>query len=410
MADQPSFYELSPQLGTVLKSLSVSLDAELNRYRRNRRYDSGVDDADLFGDLEAASFDIAAVERAVEASLATVAPSPRPLPPPLPPNKKLAEKHSSTALPSAVIPSASADLAALQPAPSAVTSALATTTSSPPLLYGEDTPGQLPETAPETALESSIGSGNAGGAIAPSGYLASSEGLIESLSEVPPMPEPVDTVPKPKRKTVSLLAGASLGFVGLAAGLGASYLMANPLVTQRITSGFRTAEEPTAIAPASTFDPPGPDLSANEFIDLDIDNLSSLKMPQSTVNPTTDLEPTSDAAPADAALQNPTAAGGLPPIEGAIAANPAPTAPPAPIGTQAVVVPVGLTYYVTTPFVTQQNLDSIRASVSEAFVRRFADGNRIQIAAFDNPQAAQVFIEELKTQNIEAQIYGPTTE
>ena len=406
MAVQPSSYEISPQLGTVLKSLSVNLDAELNRYRRNRRYNS-VDNADLFGDLEADSFDLEAVESAVEASLATVAAPPRPLPPPVPQNKKL----SSASLPPAAISSGppQAELAALQPAPAALTSALIKALPPQPVLYGEDAPGPFSEASLDTAIESSTGSSE----IAPSGYLASSEGLIESLSEVPPMPDPVDTVSKPRRKTVSLLAGASLGFVGLVAGLGASYLMANPLVTQRLTSGFRSAEAPTEES-VSTFDPPGPDLSANEFIDLEIDNLSSLKMPQSTVSPANNPELAPESAPADASLQNPTAAGGLPPIEGAIALNtantPAPAAPAAPIETQAVVVPVGLTYYVTTPFVTQQNLDDIRASVSEAFVRRFADGNHVQIAAFDNPQAAQAYIEELKTQNIEAQIYGPTTE
>ncbi|MEL6455877.1 MAG: hypothetical protein AAFQ40_14315, partial [Cyanobacteria bacterium J06623_5] len=82
----------------------------------------------------------------------------------------------------------------------------------------------------------------------------------------------------------------------------------------------------------------------------------------------------------------------------------------APIETQAVVMPVGLTYYVTVPFTTQQRLLDIRESVSEAFVRRFADGNRIQMAAFDNPQAAQQFIAVLESKDITAQIYGPTTE
>jgi len=85
-------------------------------------------------------------------------------------------------------------------------------------------------------------------------------------------------------------------------------------------------------------------------------------------------------------------------------------AAPAPIETQAVVIPTGLTYYVTAPFTTEQGLTTLRGSVSEAFVRRFADGDRVQIAAFDNPQAATAFVEELKTKNITAQIYGPTTE
>lgn len=436
MADQQSSYALSPQLGTVLRSLSVNLDAELNRYRRNRRYDA-TGTADIFSDLEDPAFDLAAVESEVEASLGAVVPVRPATPPPVPPNKKLSAITSGTAESTSSSTLSGATLTALPPALSkpladsdlspseqrhaltdesqaaiAPTIALAKPQPSQALLYGEETAGALAS----SALLSPENDSDEASAIAPSGYLASSERLIESLTDVPPLPEATDTASKPRRKTVSLLAGASLGFVGLFAGLGASYLMANPLVTQQLVGGIRGTETDTAIAPESTFDPPGPDLSANEFIDLEIDNLSSLKMPQAT-GPVLDdsaLEnPDATINPAAASVQNPAAASGLPPIApapagGAIA--PPPTPPAAPIQTQAVIVPVNLTYYVTAPLATQQSLTDIRASVSEAFVRRFADGDRIQIAAFDNPQAAQTFVEELQSQNIAAQIYGPTTE
>ncbi|MEL6902604.1 MAG: hypothetical protein AAFP07_16790 [Cyanobacteria bacterium J06606_4] len=252
---------------------------------------------------------------------------------------------------------------------------------------------------------------------------------------MPELPDPVDTLTdgklKPKRKTVSLLAGATLGFVGLVAGLGASYFMANPGLTQRLVSRFRPPSLETASQSVRNFDPPGPDLSANEFIDLDIDNLSSLAMPTAVVVPSGDaappaptalppIESTGSAAPVPTALPplptggapaaNNLSSGGVPSNGGAPSAAPMPGSAIAPIETQAVVMPVGLTYYVTVPFTTQQRLLDIRQSISEAFVRRFADGNRIQIAAFDNPQAAQQFIEELEAQDITAQIYGPTTE
>ncbi|MEL6471955.1 MAG: hypothetical protein AAFQ74_19680, partial [Cyanobacteria bacterium J06623_4] len=218
------------------------------------------------------------------------------------------------------------------------------------------------------------------------------------------------------------------------------YLMANPGLTQRLVGHFRQPSLETASRSVRSFDPPGPDLSASEFIDLDIDNLSSLEMPTAVVVPLGDAAPSAptalppiesagSAAPAPTALPplpaggapavNNLSSGGVPssgvpssgvPSNGAPAAAPIPGRAIAPIETQAVVMPVGLTYYVTVPFTTQQRLLDIRQSVSEAFVRRFADGNRIQIAAFDNPQAAQQFIKELEDQDITAQIYGPTTE
>ncbi|MGB7485332.1 MAG: SPOR domain-containing protein, partial [Phormidesmis sp.] len=155
----------------------------------------------------------------------------------------------------------------------------------------------------------------------------------------------------------------------------------------------------------------GPDLSANEFINLKLNNLSSLAMPQAELTPAANVP--ANLAQTEGSSSTTT---DLPPTQSTSAVSPlppsaAPTlalAPPS--GTQAVVIPTGLTYYVTTPFASEQGLATIRETISEAFVRRFSDGNRIQIAAFDNPQAAQSFIAELSTKGIAAQIYGPTTE
>ena len=257
--------------------------------------------------------------------------------------------------------------------------------------------------------------------------------MIESLADGPNLSDtddPVDSIGKPKRKTVSLLAGATLGFFGLTAGLSASYLMANPAVTQKMASHLKYQSDTETVNAIRTFDPPGPDLSANEFIDLDIDNLSSLKMPTVSVlpgdlageapptEPTATLESELTPPPANlpAVQSAPSTPTGLPAIPTTPESTRSSTAPAAlstnqtAIGTQAVIVPVGLTYYVTAPVTTEQGLNTIRQTVGEAFVRRFADGNRIQLAAFDNPQAAQAMLAELSEQNIAAQIYGPTTE
>ncbi len=382
IADQRSFDGLSPSLQAVLSSLNVNLEAELNRYRRNRILGSLSTD-DLFADLEDPAFDLetvestiavpaialpAATDRFAEQSVAEYSAAIGP--PPLPPNKKLIADAADAEAVNEELNKALADLSFTTNADAALAGSLAKASN----LASYQT---------------------ATGTTSTDGYLASSERLIASLQDVPEMPGPVDTVFKPKRKTLSLLAGATLGLFGLAAGLGASYLMSNPLVAQRLTRGFGKNDSAIATTSKDRFDPPGPDLSEQEFVDIDIDNLSSLKMPQAGIDPA--LQP---SAPGSLAL--------LPPIANQPGAQP--PAAPLPAATQAAVIPAGTNYYVTVPFTTEQGLLNVRQAVDEAFVRQFADGNRIQLAAFDNPEDAQKFLTEVMAKGVTAQVYGPTTE
>lgn len=385
MTDQRSSNDLSPPLQAVLGSLNVNLEAELNRYRRNRLNHSSASANDLFAGLEDPVFDLDTLESTLAIPAVAIptlpASAPTAAPPALPRNKKIAQSEPER--PKAEMPKASTPASSLTLGSASLTSA-----ASGALAKASNKAPDATDASPATAAS-----------ITPSGsYLESSEKLIESLTEVPEMPEPVDATFKPKRKTVSLLAGASLGLFGLVAGLGASYVMSDPALVQRLTQGFRREDGAIATAPEPTFDPPGPDLSEQEFVDIDIDNLSSLKMPQATIDPA--LKPTSPAP--------------LPPIvstpSSQISGQQTQTAAAPSIETQAVAIPAGVTYYVTVPFSTEQGLLDIRQSVSEAFVRQFADGNRIQLAAFDNPTAAQAFVSEIKAKGVSAQIYGPTTE
>ncbi len=325
MTDQRSSYQLSSPLRTVLNSLEVNLEVELSRYRRKRASINPPSSAPL-AELEEAAFDLTTVDSTIDEISAGISSAAAPVTPPsLPRNKKLFPDQPAAA--------------AIAPFPGIPTN----------------------------------------------GYLASSEKLIESLSEAPPTPEPVTATPHHQRRT-SLLAGAALGLLGLVAGLGASYLLSNPQVAQQLADGSSGDRATIAAADEETFTPTGPDLSAQEFINLELDNLSSLKMPQAPLDP--------QAQPASPAL---------PPI-----ANEASS--PTPSATQSVAIPAGSNYYVTVPFATEQGLLDIRKSVNEAFVRQYAGGNRIQLAAFSNVESAQQFIEELKGKGITAQLYGPTSE
>ncbi len=396
LADQRFPDDLSPALKAVLSSLSVSLEDELNRYRRNR-LNSGSSIDDVFAELDDSAFDDASFDRytldagavtpattvstiAVSAAMAALLSN---SPPSLPLNKKLLAGGKTTANG----PGSFEATANVNPSPMEL---LAT----------------LPfDDANVSSTSSNMSSNNYPANSANSmtnGYLASSEKLIESLAEVPSMPQanPIDTQLKPKRKTASLLAGATLGLLGLVAGLGASYLMSNPKVAQRLAAGFGDDRGAIATASKDTFHPPGPDLSAQEFVDIKIDNLSSLEMPQTAIDPLS-------------AAAAPTSSTALPPIASQPGAQlPPPTGVQAGAQTeiQAAVIPAGTNYYVTVPFTTEQGLADVRQSVAEAFVRQFSDGNRVQLAAFNSPAAAQQFIEELKSKGVTAQVYGPTNE
>jgi len=395
--------DLSPALGAVLSSLSVNLEAELNRYRRTRHTHPAAED-DIFADLDAVfenPSDLGVGLEAAHTSIAVPAVAIASAAPPPPTNKKLLNGQLLTAqqatpqrgeLDRTASPQKTEDRAI------ALSSALTTQPHSDQT-YAEPSSAQLPKTALQTLMKQSA-EGNAGGIQpAPSrSYLSSSEKLIESLTEVADMPEPISITPEPKRKTVSLMAGAALGLLALVAGLGASYVMSNPDMAQALAGGFTGRSNDVKPTAQPTFDPPGPDLSAQEFVDLKLDNLSSLNMrtrPDPLATAQVPVPPT------------------LPPIERAAplaSQSRLPTLPPISQPTAALSIPAGANYYVTIPFSTEQGLIDVRKAVEEAFVRQFSDGNYIQLAVFDNPRTAQSFIAKLQTKGVQAQLYGPTVE
>ncbi|PZO60269.1 MAG: hypothetical protein DCF15_02615 [Phormidesmis priestleyi] len=394
MTNRHASCTLAPPLSAVLGSLNVDLEAELNRYRRDRAVSPQPNDSDdLFADLEDPAFDLDAIEAAVQVTAD--------MPPPVPRNRKL--------------------LAAMPSDPLGRPGSLLVTSAQvfEDLHRADSSSADSSRSLGESSLaDASQGANPVAPTLLLSSYLDSSEKLIESLSEVPPMPEPVSTAFKPKRKTVSLLAGAILGLGGLVAGLGASYLMSNPQMAQRVIDGLKGRAGVVSTAPQKTFNPPGPDLSAEEFVDINIDSLSSLHMPQPVLNPQATPSGLSSGASSGASpgVSSDVSSG----VSQALPASPSASAALPPIanqpnsttqgGIQAAVIPANATYYVTVPFTTDQALLGIRQSVAEAFVRQFRVGSRVQLAAFDDLASAQQFIEDIKAQGITAQVYGPTNE
>ena len=413
LSNELSSAHLPPALGAVLSSLNVNLEAELNRYRRTRHTRSIVEE-DIFADLDAVIKDAEDLEFAFDAaqpsiSVPAVTIPDADIPPPPPRNRKLLSGRLSVSGSDAASNLSESQIEAgfgAQPnhtgsalaAQSLAAQSLATQAASADHLAvsTERTAISADDNHFNRLVKESVESSSAViKAPLSSGYLVSSEELIESLSDVADMPEPVSLNPEPRRKTVSVMAGATLGLLALVAGLGASYVMSNPEVAQTLANGFQGESATINPAPQPTFDPPGPDLSAQEFVNLKLDNLSSLNM-----QPSLDPLATSARPPVP----------DLPPIEGSSSQLAPSAASDASSATQALAIPAGANYYVTVPFSTEQGLIEVRRAVEEAFVRQFSDGNRIQLAVFDNLETAQSFISQLQKQGVQAQIYGPTAE
>ncbi|MEL7501320.1 MAG: hypothetical protein AAFN18_02520 [Cyanobacteria bacterium J06554_6] len=454
---------LRPELKNVLSSLTVHLDDELLRYRRQVRGQAPIPSPRIKPTQTAKSLDLIAVP-AQPAAQTSDGPTSNirrsvPIPPPPPPNPFLKSSQIESSVPSTnQSPAASArsNVTAASPEAAQANSpadALAQPTPDdkaspnasleaffsepnavPPEARSDDSlsSAAAESVAPELALHQTQTS--------PDGYLESSEELLKSLAaDADADPETIETPPKPYnptsgKATLPLKLGTLLLLLTASAGIG--YAIINPSILAPARSWFaaRTAPaepDPTTLpSPSersadSDFVPPGPDLSSREFVDLDLDRLSTLKVDPSAPatplpsqsglpTPATTTAPAITTAPATTTAEpSPSAtAGGTSPSPTAPATVPSPaadttvTTPTSPSPTAA----TGSNYYVVASFTGDASLTKTRTVVSDAFVRNFNDGTYIQVAAFDNEASAQQQRQALQQQGLTVQIYGPTDE
>jgi hypothetical protein len=344
---------------------------------------------------------------------------------------------------------------------------------------------------------------------APEDYLKSTEALLGSLPlGAPPQPEEEASTPTLLQQlTTPLGVGALLFLLVGSASLG--YLVTSPEAVQHlsdhpITRRFKgeSAESETTAdsfssqsldGQASTgFRPLGPDLSEQEFMSLDLSNISSLPAGNTAASrPSLSVQAPAEEGQAQVEEQQtlsqalaptarpvaPTAASGSSAVVRAeivqapgAAASPAPTrsnprqtAPAAPTTTQATSAPVAVapsappaaqtappaaiaqpprplaldrvpappapiappapvappapltqappqatpSYYVVTDYSGAQSLESARSVVSDAYVRNFSSGTRIQMGAFSQESSARSLVNQLQNQGIPAQVISP---
>ncbi|MEM9482245.1 MAG: hypothetical protein AAGA83_00985 [Cyanobacteria bacterium P01_F01_bin.116] len=394
--------EIDPQLENVLRNLNVNLEDELMRYRRQRhgrvppppppRRTAQLKTIDLIS-VPATPGDSVPIESAT--------------PPPPPPNPFLKQQLSE--------PEEDPELAELE-------QMMVQDTSTEEVSGAETDEELLPVPVSDMPTE---------------GYLESSEELLKSIAEEQTEPESVPEPYSPERKNNSLLKLAGLVLV-LLGGIGVGFAITYPSQLQNLRSQLWPAGEPddieltetadTPAEPASPlpsadpsdasvdgYKPPGPDLSTQEFKDLDdVQDLVTLELdtPNSTPfppvsNPAQTPIPTTPAVgqPAQSPALSSSAAPGTP-APATTPPAPAPAAAPTPATTPA----AGSNFYVVSAYTGDASLNKARELVPDAFVRNFNAGARIQLAAFDNQAQAEDQVAALTQQGAVVELFGPTNE
>ena len=225
--------------------------------------------------------------------------------------------------------------------------------------------------------------------------LASSEQLLRSLAESEAQ------IPFQERRIAAKLLtplGVGLMLLLLLSGATFGYMAMNQASRSYLESHRNrrtpTPAEPESNSAKSTAEPPipnGPNLAADEFVDLNLNNLSTLK-----TSPSQSPATVPPALTAQAATQ-----AAIPRLDGK--QRPQDLAPTllSPAQKQDDV------YYVLTDYKGDRSLAQAKQIAADAYVLKLPEGNRIQIAAFLKESEAQEFVKKVQQQGIAAWVYRP---
>lgn len=470
-----SGHGLKLPLQRALESLSVDLDAELIRYRQSRQGEATTPAPRRLALRKRRSAINLIRVQGREDAVGALADAP------VPPQAMATASPPMTA---------SAIAAAEQvPAPSPTVPAVPMTP--PPLPPNPRLAQSTQRFSPESAISAPVDAG-AAGAIAEARVVEPGDLLVPGGSLAPYQPIPEDYLetteallrsavlgddpeldlddgdyapPLTERLMTPLGIGALLLLLVGSAGLG--YLFTNPAAIAHLLNhpllqalrgsqeGSRGAEGNAEPRPSASFNPSleglGPDLSSQEFIELNLESLSTLpvdqaKLPTAASTPTTETVSPTAVTPNNNPLPSPAMTPGpvitpadpsaVPPVVATaptptyrppstvpttvrpIPAPASPAPPPEPVyqpapqplsepdpEPAATTPPVAPNYYVVTDYTGDQSLDNARTAVEDAYVRNFSEGARIQMGAFDEESSAQELVQQLEQQGIPAQVY-----
>lgn len=259
----------------------------------------------------------------------------------------------------------------------------------------------------------------------PEGYLASSEALLKNLQEMK-IPREFSPV------KVLLTAWGITLIVVLLSSIAVGYLLIHLAGPNRLKFAAQASKSPTSSpaypvpelkvkdtevrSPAAMSTPKpaiSPDLSVEEFVQLDLPNLSRLKSSPEPALQTTP-KPKATKAPGSAntgqvtAEQSTPKAIPTPPGQGRSPQAPQSQKPPrSATPTTATPLRKDRYYYVLMNYASGKSLQQAQKVVKDAHVRKFPEGRRVQIGAFDDNQSAQKLVHELKRQGVPAAVRKP---
>ncbi|MBD2538334.1 SPOR domain-containing protein [Coleofasciculus sp. FACHB-SPT36] len=442
---------INPALQAALGSLDVQLEEELSRYRRERGGRGASPAPRMNHDrVRNKPIDLISVS-ATGGRNQSPAPAKPPASPPPPPPPPASPPQAANLEGKGVETTIQNETGYTPPAPapsfdlSAPGAELATFA----------TPPQEPAWHPEPAAEPPEFVNPTSTHVPPNDYLESSEQLLRSLVE--------EEASAPRRSERSFLdslltplgVGSLLLLLFSTATLG--YLVTNPgslsflgldrfqesgtpTVAQNPTATTPTATTPTATtpttnAPAAGAAPSGPNLATDEFVDVNLDTLSTLpsSSPASRSNvaglPKTQVAvPTISPLPSSPAPANSSSGQsgsvplpGLPPAATVplTPASPLPGLPqrpasgqpsiqpsvkPSPTAATPAPNPEGF-YYVFVKYNGESSLQQARKVVPDAYLS--PEGTQIYLGAFKKESQAQTLVKELQTQGISAAVDQP---
>jgi cytoskeletal protein RodZ len=300
--------------------------------------------------------------------------------------------------------------------------------------------------------------------LGPKDYLESSQALLQDLEpenteDTYSHKEPIKRADgfsgrkRHRRRKSHKPWGGILLLLLLLTGGAIAYLWHHPQLAARlqVRRFFPNASQPTTNAsnPADTgtdsnFDQPmalAPNLAKKEFIELELDNLSTVNPNPQTVqvpkSPASQqaVSPNNQTSPSPSANSNPippkdgdnrlgnlpSALMGEPPSEQQ-QSNASPETTESQSGPSAnsqqmanepafagqVTVSGGDSYfYVVMPYNGPSSVERAREAIADAYVREFPIGKTIQLGAFDDMAAAKDMVERLSQQGIQTQVYQP---
>jgi hypothetical protein len=247
----------------------------------------------------------------------------------------------------------------------------------------------------------------------PDDYLESSEQLLRNLSHNRPSPEKETAPTVPERLLTPLGIGAIVLLFGAIALAGAALLDLEALTNGR----WQLNRSPDAATEPIAATEPSPTSAANTTEDLDLDNLSTIQpSPRDRLTPPP-TAPNAPLPPPSAVPPNYSIPGSssdltsalVPPLDPTTAASPQPS-PAAPAPTQIEPAPGPTSsdfYYVLADYSGPNSLQQAQAIVTDAYVRQFAVGDRIQMGAFLTKADADDLARRLQREGLAVSVYRP---